>query len=121
MSLLEQETTRKGQMDEEVKQMKFDAGDNKSGENKVDTISDSAVYARESKSGHLPGLYYLVLWTEYPKEENTWEPASAVQQLRKLISLFYRDHPDKPIATSSAIDTAPSMTRPTIRPIVKSS
>ena len=71
MSLLEQDTTRKEQVDEEVGQMEFDADDNESGEYKVEAIRDSAVYARKSESGHLLGLYYLVLWKRYPKEENT--------------------------------------------------
>ena len=82
----------------------------------MEVIWDSAVYAKESESGHLPDLYYLVSWKGYPKEENTWEPASAVQHLRKLISLFHNDHPDKPTATFPAINTAPSMARPTVKP-----
>ena len=41
--------------------MKFDVGDDESREYEVEAIRDSAVYARESESGHLPGLYYLVL------------------------------------------------------------
>ena len=56
MSLLEQDTTRKGQVDDETE---LDASDN-SGEYKVEAIWDSAVYARELELGHLPGLYYLV-------------------------------------------------------------
>ena len=116
VSLLEQDTTRKGRVDEEVRQMEFDAGDDESGEYEVEAIRDSAVYARESKSGHLPGLYYLVSWKEYPEEENTWKPASAVQHLRKLISSFHKNHPDKPTATSPAIDNAPPMARPTVKP-----
>ena len=76
MSLLEDDTTRKGRVDEEVRQMEFDVGNNE--EYKVEAIWDSAVYARESESGHIPGLYYLVLWKRYPEKENTWEPASAV-------------------------------------------
>ena len=98
-------------MDENATEL--DAGDNHSGEYKVEAIWDSAVYARESESGHLPGLYYLVSWKGYPEKENTWELASAVQHLRKLISLFHKDHSDKPMATSPAIDTAPPMARPT--------
>ena len=47
-------------------------------------------------------------------EENTWEPALAVQHLKKLISSFHKDHPDKPAATFSAIDIAPPMARPTV-------
>ena len=74
MSLLEQDTTRKGRVHEAEE---LDAGDD-SGEYEVEAIRDSAVYARESESGHLPGLYYLVSWKGYPEEENTWEPASAV-------------------------------------------
>ena len=47
-------------MDEEVKQMEFNAGDDESGEYEMEAIRDSAVYARELESGYLPGLYYLV-------------------------------------------------------------
>ena len=101
-------------MDEEVRQIEFDAGDNE--EYEVETIWDSAVYARELESGNLAGLYYLVLWNGYPEEENTWEPASAVQHLKKLISSFHKDHSDKSTATSPAIDTAPPMARPTVKP-----
>ena len=82
-------------------------------------MRDSAVYAKES-AGHLLGLYYLVSWKGYLEEENTWEPYSAVQHLRKLISSFYKDHSEKPTATSEAIDTTPPMARPTIKPAAKS-
>ena len=68
MSLLEQDTTRKGQVDKD--EMKLDAGDDESGEYEVEAIRNSAVYAREV-AGHLPGLYYLVSWKDYPEEENT--------------------------------------------------
>ena len=54
VSLLEQDITRKGRVHEENVE-ELDAGDN-SGECKVEAICDSAVYARESESGHLPGL-----------------------------------------------------------------
>ena len=113
MSLLEQDITRKGQVHEENAE-ELDAADD-SGKYKVEAIRDSTVYARESKSGHLPGFYYLASWKEYPEEENTWEPASTVQQLKKLISLFYKDYPGKPTATFSAIDTAPPMAGPIIK------
>ena len=114
MLLLKQDTTKKKRVHEENKE-ELDASDN-SREYKVEAIWDNTVYAKELESGHLPGLYYLVSWKGYPEEENTWEPASAVQHLRKLISSFHKDHPDKPTATSPAIDTAPSMARPTVKP-----
>ena len=113
MSPLEQDTTRKGRVDDE--NVELDAG-NKNGKYEVEAIRDSKVYARELEPDHLPGLYYLVSWKEYLEEENTWELASAVQYLRKFISLFHKDHSDKPNATSSAIDTAPPMARPTVKP-----
>ena len=40
MSLLEQDTTRKGRVDEEVRQMEFDIGDDESGEYEVEAIWD---------------------------------------------------------------------------------
>ena len=46
----------------------FEAGNNK--KYKVDVIQDSAVYTKES-ARQLLGLYYLVSWKEYPKNENT--------------------------------------------------
>ena len=57
VSLLEQNTTRKEQVDEENVE-ELDVGDKE--EYEMEVIWDSAVYARESKSGHLPDLYYLV-------------------------------------------------------------
>ena len=75
MSLLEQDTTKKGQMDENVTELEFEAGNSE--EYEVEAIWDSAVYANEAK-GHLSGLYYLVAWKKYPKEESTWESSSIV-------------------------------------------
>ena len=59
MSLLEQDTTKKGQMNElfPESEPEFDAGNNK--KYAVEAIIDSAVYAKEAER-HLPSLYYLV-------------------------------------------------------------
>ena len=46
----------------------FDTGNNK--EYEVEANKDSAVYAKEVEE-QLPGLYYLVSWKKYPKEEST--------------------------------------------------
>ena len=112
MSLLKQNTTRKGLVNENA--TKLEAGDSK--EYKVEAIWDSVIFARKSESGHLPGLYYLLSWKGYPEEENTWEPILAVQHLRKLISSFHKDHPNKPTATSEPIDTASPMAKPIVKP-----
>ena len=104
-------------MDEDA--TKLDAGDNDSNKYKMKAICNSAVYTRESESSHLPGLYYLVFWKGYLEEENTWELALAVQHFRKLINLFYKDHPDKPTVTFEANDTTSSMAKPIIKPTTK--
>ena len=118
MSLLELDTTRKGRVDEKTaEQLEFEAGGDHE-EYEVEGIRDSAVDAKESEAGHLPGLYYLVSWKSYPEDESTWEPASAVQHLRKLVSTFHKNHPDKPTATSPPIDLAPPMAKRTAPPNV---
>ena len=76
MLLLEQDTTRKKRVDENVTELEFDAGNSK--EYKVEAIWNSAVYTKESESSHLLGLYYLVAWKGYFEEENIWESFSAV-------------------------------------------
>ena len=111
MSLLEQNITKKERVE---KVPELDASDN-SKEYEVEAIWDSAVYTRKLE-GHLSGLYYLVAWKDYSEEENTWEPVLAVQHLKKLISLFHKDHPKKPTTTSLPVDSAPSMARLTVKP-----
>ena len=96
--------------------MEFDAGNNDSGEYMVKAIWDSAVLTRESISGLLLGIYYLVLCKRYLKEENIWESALADQHLRKFISSFRKDYLDKPTATFLAIDTTSPMTRLPVKP-----
>ena len=86
--------------------LEFEPGDDK--EYEVKAIRDSAVYAKEA-DGYLPGLYYLVVWKDYPKEENTWEPFSAVMHLWKMVSTFYKDHLEKLTATSTLLGSAPPM------------
>ncbi len=70
MSLLEKDTTKKRRVDEVMSQLEFES-DDEGEEYEIETICDSAVYARESDSGHLPGLYYLVYLKGYLEEENT--------------------------------------------------
>ena len=115
MSLLEQETTRKGRVDEKTLQLEFE-DDGEGEEYEVEAIRDSAVYAKESESGQLPGLYYLISWKDFPEEENTWEPASAIQHLRRLVNTFHKENPDKPTTTSTPIDTTSPTARPTVEP-----
>ena len=120
MSFLEQDTTRKERMNElfSEPESEFDAGDNK--EYKVKAIIDSAIYAKEAKR-HLPGLYYLLFWKGYPEEKSTWEPSSTFMHLWKIISTFHKDHPEKPMATSLLLNSAPPMAKPLVKPPVKPS
>ena len=55
---MEQNTTKKGQMNDTQLDFEFEAGNSK--EYEVDSIWDSVIYTKES-AGQLPGLYYLVL------------------------------------------------------------
>ena len=57
MSLLEQNTTRKRQIDKKVTELEFEASDSK--KYKVEAIQDNAIYANKAES-YLSGLYYLV-------------------------------------------------------------
>lgn len=60
ISLLKQETTRKGRVDKNVRQINFDT-DNNNKKYKVETICNSMVYAKKSELGYLLlGLYYLI-------------------------------------------------------------
>ena len=95
-------------------QLEFEAGDDT--KYKVEAIWDSAIYAKKLEAGHLPGLYYLILWKGYPKEENTWEPTLAVQHLQKLVKTFHVGHHDKPAATFSPVNVAPPIAKPTVKP-----
>ena len=65
MSLLEQNITRKRQVEITIE---LDKGNSK--DYKVEVICNSVVYVRELE-GHLSSLYYLVSWKDYPEEENT--------------------------------------------------
>ena len=60
MSLLEKNTTKKGRVSKKVPKLDVDNKDSK--KYKIEAIRDSAVYANQSKSGYLHGLYYLVAW-----------------------------------------------------------
>ena len=91
-------------------QLEFEAGNDK--KYKVDGIWDSVVYTKESTTDQLPGLYYLVSWKGYPKEENTLEPVLAIQHYQKLVTAYHKDNPEKPIAISLPVDMAPPMARP---------
>ena len=117
VSLVEQNINKKGRVSKKVPEL--DAGNKNNKKYKLEAIWDSAVYANKLKSSHLPGFYYLVAWKDYPKEKNTWEPSSAVQHLKKLISSFHKDYSKKPTITSLPIDFTPPIARPTVKPTAK--
>lgn len=75
MSLLEQENTRKRWVDKNITQLELGMGNKE--EDEVTRIWDSMIYTRE-KEDQLPKLYYLILYKEYPKAENTWEPTLVI-------------------------------------------
>ena len=119
-SLLEQDTTRKERMNElfPESEPEFDAGDNK--EYKIKAIIDNAVYAKEAEA-HLPGLYYLVSWKSYLEKKSTWEPSFAIIHFWKIISIFHKNYPEKPMATTPPLNSALLMAKPTVKPAKLSS
>ena len=109
VSLLEQDTLRKRQ---EFSVPEFEPGDNK--EYKMETILDSAIYAKEADR-QLPELYYLVAWKGYPEEKSIWELFLAVIYFWKLLSKFHHKNLIKLTTTSPPIDTTLSMAKLTIQ------
>ncbi len=62
MSLLEQDTTRKGQVDNKAlpeSEKEFEIGDDK--EYEVEAIINSTMYGQQANNSQMPGLYYLLL------------------------------------------------------------
>ena len=115
MSLLEQDITRKGRINKLFlePEPEFDAGDNK--KYKVKAIINNVVYAKKTER-HLPDLYYLVSWKDYPKEESTWEPFSTLMHLLKVISTFHKDHLVKSIVTSLFLKSALPIAKLSVKP-----
>ena len=87
---------------------KYQTGDNK--EYEIEAIIDSTVYNQQANN-QMPGFYYLILWKQYPEEENTWEPTLAIMHFWKLINTFYKEYAAKLIATSLSLDSTLSMAR----------
>ena len=117
MSLLEQATTRKKQVDKDMMELGFNAGNKE--KYKVEAIWNSTIYRRELES-YPPEFYYLVAWKDYLKKENTWEPVFAVQHLRKLISLFLKDYAENLTTTFLPLNSAPLIARSIVKPMIKS-
>lgn len=70
MLLLEQNTTRKGQIDKKIKYTTEFNTNNNNKKYKMGEIRDSPIYTKES-DGYLSRLYYLIALKSYSKEKNT--------------------------------------------------
>ena len=68
MSPLEQDTTKKEQLDKKFTKWKFETGNSK--QYKVNAIWDRIFYGNETEN-HLSSLYYLIVWKKYPDKKNT--------------------------------------------------
>lgn len=82
-------------------------------------IKDSVVYSNEVVEGQLSGLSYLISWKSHSKDENTWETASAVIYLYKIIIIFHQDHLEKSIVISLLINSALPMAKPSAKLLAK--
>lgn len=86
MSLLKKDIIRKRRVNKIELEPKFKASKDK--EYKVEAIRDNVIYANKAARDQLLELYYLVSWKSYSKIEDTWEPASTVIHLRKMMKAF---------------------------------
>ena len=102
---------KKRQVNDMQLDFEFETSDNKKYE--VDNIWNNAAYAKESATEQLPELYYLVLWKDYLKEKNTWEPTLAIQHLWRLVTAYHKHNPEKLTAISALVNTAQPIARPT--------
>lgn len=102
-----EEHDKEGGADHEMEQLQLEFEDDYPEELEEEDTRDSAVYARESEGGRPPGLYCLIHWKDTTSSEGTWEPDAGIKHLRRLVCTFHQDHPQKPTATSSPIDTGP--------------
>ena len=70
MSLLKQDTIKKGQINKN-KIIKLDVSNKNSKKYKTEIIYNNIVYTRELELSHLLRLYYLVFAKDFLKKENT--------------------------------------------------
>ena len=70
MSLLEQDTTIKEQIDKKVIELELEVG--KSKKYKIKAIWNKFVYTNNTERD-LSNSYYLVMWKNYTKKQNIWE------------------------------------------------
>ena len=89
-----------------VRKRQVNTGNNK--EYEFDDIWNNAI-----KLGikQLLGLYYLILWKYYYKEENMCEPISAIQYFWRLIIAYYKKNSKKLVITSFFVDIALQIAR----------
>lgn len=99
-------------MNERLPELMFDASNIQ--KYKVEINKNCTVYAKKVER-NLTDIYYLVFWKGYLEKVNTWEPSSTVMHLRKIISTFHKDYLKKSLATSFSFNSAPPMTKPSIK------
>ncbi len=71
------------------------------------------MYGKE-ENNQILGLYYLILWKSYLKKESTWKLSTTVMHLRKLINTYHKEHLEKLIMISLALDFDLLIARPII-------
>lgn len=98
-------------------ELELDVNENK--KYKVKIIKDSVVYANKTTEGQLSGLYYLLFWKNHLEDESIEELTSVIMHLWKIISTFHKNYLEKPIRTSSLIDSTPPMAKPSTKSLIK--
>lgn len=81
----------------------------------IETICNSIVNTSKLED-HVLGHDYLILWKDYSRKKNIFEPTLVVLDLCKLINIFYYNYFKNITTTFLLINSALLIARPTIRP-----
>ena len=61
-------------------------------------------YTKKLEVNQSSSFYYLISKKNYSEDINNCKPGLAIQYLQKLVSNFYKNHINKPTATSLFLD-----------------
>lgn len=88
-------------------------------EYKVKAIENSILYDNEVVRSQLLGLYYLVHWKSYSKDESSWETVLIIMHSWIMINTFHENYYEKFIAIFLPLNSALPMAKSRIKPLTK--
>lgn len=114
MSILEKNNTKKRQIKKVTFQVKFEENNNNK-KYEVNTICNSAVYAKQSKIGYLLGYYQSLSQKDYPEKNKTQESILIIKHLWTLFSTYPKKHLEKLLENLTLVNSVSLMTKPIVK------